>query len=155
MTMLRAALLIPLCALLTACGDAGGMTPAGDGGAAQDGAAGAGAAWCGRHPEAVSITVTCPLVWPPAGRTTAVPSVGCNAVGAPNNLDTLESCIDPGIGWTPAQSALLASCDPRTFPPQPCAPTVAADGGVCVTSVTSAAYVRAVALEVIRTGRCW
>lgn len=151
MTLTRAALLCPLVASLIACGDAGGTTPVGDGGAAQDGAAGAAAAWCARTPIASMRVVVCPATWPPPSGT-RVPAVGCHAG---TGLTTLEACIDPGIGWTPAQRALLASCDPTTFPPQPCAGSLAPDGGACVQTVVASDYVRAIALEVVRTGRCW
>lgn len=155
MTTPATARLLALCALLTACGDAVSTTPAGDAGTAQDGAAGAGAAWCGRHPEVSQISLPCPAVWPPAGRATRVPDIGCHAAPAVGQMDTLEPCIITEIGFTPAQRALLASCDVRAFPLQPCAPQLAPDGGACVTHIVSAGYARAVALEVVRTGRCW
>jgi len=155
MTSRLTALLMPLCALLVACGDAVSTTPAGNSAAAQDGGAGAGAAWCGRHPEAAQIELSCPAAWPPARATTTVPSIACHAADAVGQMDTLESCVITTIGFTPAQRALLATCDMRAFPLQPCAPQIAPDGGACVTHVVSAGYARAVALEVVRTGRCW
>lgn len=155
MTTPATARLLALCALLTAaCGDAVSTTPAGDAGTAQDGAAGAGAAWCGRHPETASLTPSCPAVWPPAGATTSAPSIACHASDAVGQMDTLESCVIT-ISFTPAQRAFLATCDMRAFPVQPCAPQLAPDGGACVMHIVSAGYARAVALEVVRTGRCW
>lgn len=154
---------LPLVVLLVACGDAvstgGGSGDAGAQDAAQDAAAvssyqAAMEAACARAPLPITEQAMCPATWP-TGPTRA-PRIGAWGGGI---LTTIEEYFSPdnitGIPQTPAQRALVASCDASRIPIPRGERCTRRGFGDCVDLAISTTYLDALRYEVVRTGRCW
>lgn len=155
---------LPLAALLMAlagCGDAV-STLGGDGGAgATDGAAEAGTgdsylaameATCASVPLPAGGTARCPAMWPTAA--TRAPRV---AVWYGTGIVTVEELFADTLNLrvTPAQRALIQSCDVTRLPIPRGERCTMRGFGSCVDVAIPVDYLRSLAGEVIRTGRCW
>jgi len=152
---------MPVAALLMAlagCGDAvstgggGGDAGATDDAAAADSYAAAMEATCASAPIPRTASASCPAAWPT--NSTRAPRVAC---WYSTGLVTVEELFsDPlNLRVTPAQRALILSCDVTRLPIPRGDRCTLRSVGPCVDVAVPSAYLQSLAAEVIRTGRCW